>query len=176
MTSHDTYHAFMLDYAAGNLSPSMQVAANIHRLMSSSGDDAAQLWESVRAALSVTDRGMEVRHPHEDRMGAAVEIIHMDYDDVNWRRGLSGVKYARTPATAGQLMRLEPGQKVFSHGHSALEATVVLEGTLDDGNGTYEQGDILLAEPGLKHRPAAFGNAACTCFVSRSPKPFWRLT
>ena len=176
MTSQDTYHAFMLDYAAGNLTPSLSVAASIHRLMSSRGDEAATLWESVRDVLHKDADCLDRRAPDEQAVSAALDIIHMDYADVRWRRGLSGVKYSNMPSAAGQLMRLEPGQNVFAHGHSALEATVILEGALDDGHGSYQQGDILLAIPGVKHKPAAFGNNACTCYVARSPRPFWRLT
>lgn len=176
MATRDTYYAFMLDYAAYNLPPSMQVAANIHRLFSSKGHEAALVWESASLLLKarqISDRRPE---PVDDAMIAALEIIHMNYSGIRWRRGLSGVKYAKMPETPGQLMRLEPGQNVFSHGHSSLEATVVLEGVLDDGLGAYQQGDLLLAEPGMKHRPSASGNKACVCFVARSPKPFWRLT
>ena len=176
MTSPDTYAAFMLDHTAGNLTPAMNLAASIHRLMSSEGDEAATLWESVRKALVSEGDHRTENHETEPHVTTALNIIHTDYSDVNWRRGLSGVHYAKSPIKNGQLMRLKPGQSVFSHGHSRLEATVVLEGTLDDGLGVYEVGDILLAEPGLQHKPSAGGNQSCTCFVARSPKPFWRLT
>jgi len=176
MTTQDTYHAFMLDYAAGNLTPSLKVAANIHRLMSSRGDETALLWESVREVLR-DDAALVVRPESDDSsVSVALEIIHMDYADVRWRRGMSGVRYSNVSTADGQLMRLEPGQNVFAHGHSALEATVVLEGALEDGHGSFQQGDILLATPGIKHRPAALGDRACTCYVARSPRPFWRLT
>ena len=176
MTSSDTYHAFMLDHSAGQLTPGMQLAADIHRLMSSTGDEVAALWETVKSVLR--DSGQPApRDTREQRQIApAIEIIHADYASVKWRRGISGVQYAKCAGEGGKLMRLHPGQGVFSHGHSALEATVVLEGCLDDGLGRYEPGDILLAEPGMKHRPAASGNQACTCFVARAPRPFWRLT
>ncbi|MEQ8559620.1 MAG: cupin domain-containing protein [Henriciella sp.] len=176
MRSPDTYSAFMLDYAAGNLPPAMALAANIHRLMSSQGDEAALLWESVREVLlDARGESIQLCKP-EEPVADALDIIHTDFSEVRWRRGLSGVKYAPTSARVGQMMRLEPGQNVYSHGHSALEATVVLEGALEDGHGVYKQGEILLADSGFKHRPAAHGNAACTCYVARSRTPFWRLT
>ena len=176
MTTQDTYHAFMLDYAAGNLAPSLKVAASIHRLMSSCGDEAATLWESVREVLLEDDANPGQKAQDDAAVSAALDIIHMDYEEVRWRRGLSGVRYSNVSSASGQLMRLEPGQNVFAHGHSALEATVILEGALEDGHGSYQQGDILFAIPGVKHRPAALGQCACTCYVARSPRPFWRLT
>ena len=179
MPASETYEAFMLDYAAGNLSPAMLVAANIHRLISSRGDEAAILWESVRAALTDADSTLDmsdIDRASEVAISSALDVIHLDYTELKWRRGISGVKYARPPSAAGQLMRLDPGQGVLSHGHSALEATVVLDGALDDGLGVYKQGDIVLAEPGIQHRPSAHGDKACICFVARSPTAFWRLT
>ncbi|WP_158085576.1 cupin domain-containing protein [Henriciella aquimarina] len=167
----------MLDHAAGRLAPGMHLAAEIHRLMSTSGEEVATLWETVRDVLM--DKGRHVQpsaHLNDGHIAAAIDIIHTDYSEVKWRRGLSGVRYAKCEGADGQLMRLNPGQTVLSHGHSALEATVVLEGVLDDGRGTYQQGDILLAEAGMKHRPAANGARACVCFVARSPRPFWRFT
>lgn len=176
MKLQDSYQAFMMDYAAGNLGPSMMLAGSLHRLMSSQGDEAAVLWETVRNVLRETGNIRPASGHNDQTVGEALDIIHTDYSGLNWRQGLSGVKYAKLPSRKGQLMRLEPGRDVFSHGHSALEATVVLEGSLSDGLGIYHQGEILLAEPGLRHKPAAYGNDACTCFVARSPKPFWRLT
>ena len=51
MTSSDTYHAFMLDHSAGQLTPGMQLAADIHRLMSSTGEEVAALWATVKSVL-----------------------------------------------------------------------------------------------------------------------------
>ena len=106
----------------------------------------------------------------------ASDIIHTDYGSVSWKRGLSGARTARLDDSQGSLMRLEPGDRVFSHGHSTLEAMIVLEGALDDGRAVFEAGDLVLATPGIRHRPSAAGNTACTCFVARADTPFWRFT
>lgn len=176
MTSPDTYSAFMLDHVSGSLSPAMHLAADIHRLMSSKGDDANTLWETVRSALIAKDNLGSCPSRHDRQITLALDVIHTDYEQVKWRRGLSGVQYAKGIIKHGQLMRLRPHQSTFSHDHSTLEATVVLEGTLEDGFGRYDEGDILLAEPGLRHKPASYGNHGCTCFVARTTKPFWRFT
>lgn len=176
MTAQDTYQAFMLDYVAGNLSPAMQTAAAIHRLMSSTGDEAAELWEVTRDVLSEDRQMLDDAKDQRNGIPEALDIIQTDFDAIRWRRGLSGVRYARPRCGDGQLMHLRPGQSVFSHGHSALEATVVLEGLFEDGRGTYRPGDIVLATPGVKHRPAASGNTACTCYVAKGYTAFWRFT
>ena len=52
-------------------------------------------------------------------------------------------------------MRLEPGQAVPAHGHSALEATIVLSGALDVDDEVFSVGDLVLGVPGERHKPAA---------------------
>jgi anti-sigma factor ChrR (cupin superfamily) len=177
MNDPETYRAFMLDYAAGNLSESMAIAAAIHRLMSSHGDQTAQLWASVRAGLggaASTDACRSRKtHLHEE---VALDIIGTHFTEVRWQRALSGAQIANLKQGPGSLMRLQPDDRVFSHGHSTLEAMVVMEGALEDGRGIFETGELVLATPGVRHRPAAAGNKPCTCFVSRADTPFWRLT
>lgn len=174
MSNTDTYHAFMLDYATGNLSASMSLAATLHRLMSGEGDEIARVWEAVRANINPTGEDhQEAIYRMED---IATEIINTDYDAVMWRKGISGARFCKLPENSGSLMRLEPGDRVFAHGHSTLEAMIVLEGCLEDGRDTFEAGELVLATPGERHRPAASGNKACTCFVARADTPFWRFT
>lgn len=170
----------MLDHAAGTLPESLHLAGDIHRLISCEGDEVAQIWASVR---NVVLEGIEGAPPPalgiETRRAShalALEIIETDYEQINWRRGLSGVHYARCSVESGQLMCLAAGQNVYAHGHSAREATVVLDGALEDSTGVYKRGDIMIAEPGARHRPATYGDRACTCFVARAPRPFWRFT
>lgn len=174
MNTPETYQAFMLDYASGNLSASMSLAATIHRLMSSKGDETAQIWETVRTTLS--GNAPDRREAFERMEEVAADIIHTDYDAVDWRRSLSGARVSKLSNSSGSLMRLEPGDRVFAHGHSTLEAMIALEGALEDGRGCFDAGDLVLAEPGLRHRPAAAGNTSCTCFVARADTPFWRFT
>ncbi|WP_290844465.1 cupin domain-containing protein [Henriciella sp.] len=174
MSHADTYHAFMLDYATGNLSASMSLAATLHRLMSEEGDATARVWEAVRANIKAA--GDDHKDAIDRMEDIATEIINTDYDDVMWRKGLSGARFSKLPENSGSLMRLEPGDRVFAHGHSTLEAMIVLEGALEDGRGTFGAGDLVLATPGERHRPAAAGNKPCTCFVARADTPFWRFT
>lgn len=177
MNDPDTYQAFMLDHAAGNLSESMDIAATIHRLMSVRGAETSEVWNAVRVNLAPADRVYKGHRKRTiEREEIATEIINTDFEQINWRRGLSGARTARLKATKGSLMRLKPGDRVYAHGHSTLEAMIVLEGALDDGRAVFEAGDLVLATPEVKHRPAAAGNKACTCFVARADTPFWRFT
>lgn len=179
----DAYHAFMLDHAAGTLSPAMELAGDLHVVMSCDGHDVSATWDMVADALLEKVSGPAVAV--EDRRARACgtrepsaisDILATDFDVLSWRRGLSGVRLAHSGVKGAHLMRLEPGQTVPRHGHSALEATVVLQGALDVDGEVYGVGDLVLGEPGKAHRPAAHGRIACVCFVAREPRPFWRLT
>ena len=170
----DAYHAFLLDHAAGALSADMALAAELHIILSKTGHQAADIWYSTRCAMSFmanADRSVE-----HDRLPEALELAVSDFDTVPWKRGLSGVHYAKRGKGKGKLMRLDPGQAAPEHSHTALEATIVLEGQFDDGHGVYGRGDLVLGRPGVRHRPAAHGDQVCVCYVAQDALPFWRLS
>lgn len=165
----DAYLSFMLDYSAGTLPPEQALAAQLHVLLSPEGRANASVWQAVGDVLddhSATDHFLP----------EALEISRADYSKVPWKRGLSGVQMAKRGKDRGQFMRLDPGQSAPEHSHSAPEATVVLQGQFEDGHGVYKRGDLVVAAPGHRHRPAAFGDESCICFVGRAPLPFWRLS
>lgn len=166
----DAYHAFMLDYSTGALSDDMALAAELHILLSEHGRAAANTWLSVGKSL-----GQRVP-PTGQRLPDALELATGKFDTIPWKKGLSGAHYAKRGKGNGQLMRLDPGQAVPSHSHSALEATVVLEGEFEDGHGIYTRGDLVLGQPGMSHQPAAHGEQVCICFVAKEPLPFWRFS
>lgn len=165
----DAYHAFMLDHAGGTLSTDMALAAELHILLSETGHDAANIW---RAAGDVLGNPIADHH----FLPEALELARSDFETVPWKKGLSGVHYAKRGRGKGKLMRLDPGQSAPEHSHSALEATIVLKGRFEDGHGIYSRGDLALGRPGVRHRPAAHGDEMCICFVAQEPLPFWRLS
>ena len=170
----DAYQAFLLDHVAGNLSQEMALAAELHVLLSPEARQAVKTWSCAREALR-GDRG-NLADTSPEYLPEALELALADFDTVPWKRGLSGVHYAKRGKNAGRLMRLDPGQVAPEHSHSVMEATVVLEGEFEDGHGVYKRGDLVLGRPGIKHRPAAHGNQTCICFVGQEPLPFWRMT
>lgn len=170
----DTYQAFMLDHASGALSPDMALAAELHALLSSQARETLSVWLATRDALGLwANEAREMEHAY---LPEALELAQGDFETVPWKRGLSGVHYAKRNKGHGKLMRLDPGQAAPEHGHSALEATVVLEGQFEDGHGIYQRGDLVLGRPGVPHRPAAHGEQMCICYVAQEPTPFWRLS
>ncbi|MEM9055340.1 MAG: cupin domain-containing protein [Pseudomonadota bacterium] len=169
----DAYHAFMLDHATGALSTDMALAAELHILLSSAGQSAAEIWHATGEALGSDATEAQVEHAC---LPEALELALGDFETVPWKKGLSGVHYAKRGKGKGKLMRLDPGQAAPEHSHSALEATVVLEGMFEDGHGVYRRGDLVLGRPGMRHRPAAHGQQMCICFVAQEPLPFWRFS
>lgn len=165
----DAYDAFMLDYTAGSLSQDMAVAAELHILLNMRAKRSAEIW---RAAAST----LVSRPPARAYLPEALELATTDAATVPWKRGLSGVHYAKRGKDKGQLMRLDPGQSAPEHSHSVLEATVVLSGEFDDGHGVYGRGDLVLGRPGHRHRPAAHGSEMCICYVAKGRLPFWRFS
>ena len=164
----DAYDAFMLDHAAGALSPDMAVAAELHTLLNADARKAAEIWRATAIAF----------HHAADRkyLPEALELATSDAATMPWKRGISGVHYAKRGKGKGQLMRLDPGQAAPEHSHSVLEATVVLSGQFDDGHGVYARGDLVLGRPGMRHRPASYGDDTCICYVAKGRLPFWRFS
>ena len=170
----DTYHAFMMDHAGGALSSDMAIAAELHILLSNKGHETSDIWDAARHVLGLeTSSETDCEHAF---LPEALELARSAFETVPWKRGLSGVHYAKRGRGKGKLMRLDPGQSAPEHSHSALEATVVLKGEFEDGHGIYSRGDLVLGRPGVRHRPAAHGDEMCICFVAQEPLPFWRFS
>lgn len=170
----DAYQSFMLDHATGALSPDMALAAELHILLSESGHQAAEIWKATRDVVGPL--ASPARPFERQVLPEALELALGDFETVPWKKGISGVHYAKRGKDKGKLMRLDPGQAAPEHSHSALEATVVLEGRFKDGHGVYSRGDLVLGRPGVRHRPAAHGDEMCICFVAQESLPFWRLS
>ncbi|MEM7328397.1 MAG: cupin domain-containing protein [Pseudomonadota bacterium] len=170
----DAYHAFMLDHASGALPADMALAAELHILLSTKGHETADIWQATRHVVGLWSRD-NAAGEHEC-LPEALELAVGDFDTVPWKKGLSGVHYAKRGKDKGKLMRLDPGQSAPEHSHSALEATVVLKGEFEDGHGVYKRGDLVLGRPGMRHRPAAHGDEMCICYVAQDALPFWRLS
>lgn len=170
----DTYESFLMDFVNGALSPDMALAAELHTVLSEDADDIVRVWRATQDVLSA-EKG-ETGRTQRPFLPEALEMACSSFDTVPWKRGLSGVHYAKRGKGKGQLMRLDPGQSAPQHGHSAMEATVVLQGEFDDGNGVYRRGDLVLGHPGTTHRPSAQGQEMCICYVARERTAFWRFS
>jgi putative transcriptional regulator len=181
LTRTDTYIAFIMDHVAGNHPESFAIAADLHISLSPNGAETGDLWAMIggvllEESLSAPSRpsGGHRRQPTPSSNVSIGEILSRSGNQLRWRRGLSGVHYAPAGTPGTKFMKLDPGRSAPMHGHGGLEATVVLSGRFTDGHGTYARGDLVLGEPGLRHKPAAIGDESCVCFVAHRPSRFWR--
>ncbi|MEO1100224.1 MAG: cupin domain-containing protein [Pseudomonadota bacterium] len=182
MFKDPTYDAFMLDHASRSLSPGLNVLADAHLALNEAGRDRSDIWAAIGGVLLENVDGS----PHASRFQrqampyrtdeTSASILDANLDDLPWKTGFSGVEYARGRTPHTKFMRLDAGKSAPKHRHSALEATLVLKGTLSDGEHTYEVGEIAFGVPGEVHKPMAVGNETCVCFVAQDRKPFWRLS
>lgn len=172
----------MLDHVAGNLSPPFALAGDVHLLLSPEGTDMASLWSMVGGTL-LEDRGSlsQARLPAPRRRKTyrrssycAEDVLRQAESGPKWKRGLSGVRYAPTGIAGARFLMLGPGESAPTHGHGDLEATVVIAGSYSDGCGTYQRGDLALADRGMRHKPMAVGDETCVCLVANGPNSLWR--
>ncbi len=152
-------------------------------LLSPTGAETAQLLSIVGGALLERDpqsAGVPTAQTNWRRTSrrhtlTAGELLAMSDENLPWKRGVSGIAYANTATRGAKFIKLEPGQSTPMHGHGAMEATVVLKGRFSDGHGVYSRGDLVLGEPGMRHKPAAVGDVACVCFVAETSSSLWNL-
>jgi len=62
-----------------------------------------------------------------------------------------------------RLVRLAPGTRLAAHDHPGGEEVYVIDGTLDDENGSYPQGTWMRFPDGSRHQP--FSDKGCTIYV-----------
>lgn len=186
MTLQDNaYAAFMLDYAAGALSPAERLAADLHRVLSASGGRNTSMLDAVGGLLLEKAKPSITQFYDGDGLGeqdASVQtsrldpFLKRDLLTLGWRKNIFGVKTLPTGTPMAELLRLDPGEYAPSHHHGRRDVTVVLAGIYADEFGQYQRGDIAVAEPGLKHRPRAVGDQPCVCLLAtESGKPFSAL-
>ncbi len=175
-TTHaDIYAVFMLDHATGALDSELQLAGDLHVLLNGGGASVTDLWSIVGGVLledvsaDTGPRAEAARRRKHDTVSVARRLID-ESDALAWRRGLFGFDTAHLSPRLGRLLRMAPGKSVIEHGHRQFEATVILQGALEDGHGAYGAGDILFSWPGMRHKPRAVGSQDCVCYVGREKK------
>jgi anti-sigma factor ChrR (cupin superfamily) len=183
MTLHDNaYASFMLDYAAGLLSPAEKLAADLHRALSTDGARTGRMMDALGGALlervapapTAYFDTVKLEGPPKGEAGSSNldPFLKRDLVSLKWNKNIVGVKTLPTGVPMASLLRLDPGERAPAHGHGRRDVTVVLCGTYADEFGVYERGDLAFAEPGLKHKPRAVGDKICVCLLAtESGKP-----
>ena len=83
---------------------------------------------------------------------------------VRWKK----LRFDRATGQSAVLLEFAPGASYAAHRHPAGEQYLVLEGTLDDGGGTWGKGSYVFHPPGSVHAPRS--RDGCLLFVTL-PRP-----
>lgn len=88
-----------------------------------------------------------------------------------WRFLAPGFSFARlSPAPQGKtkvfLLRAKPGAYLPEHGHGGDEFICVLKGSFSDSGGSYNPGDVAVANESVQHKPRVEPDGECICLVA----------
>jgi len=85
------------------------------------------------------------------------------YASATWILSANGEDRFASPAA--HLLPMPPGYRLFRHGHPCKRFEVVVQGTLEVGDGRIARpGDTFTAEPGELYGPHTAGPEGCTTF------------
>ena len=138
MSFHDNaYSAFMLDYAAGSLSPAERLVADVHRVLSPHGAINARMLDAVGGLLleGVPPRSVS-QTPLPERQDAFNPgsrrfdpYLKRDLLALKWRKSIFGVKTLPTDIPMASMLRLDPGERAPGHCHGRRDVTGGLQGS-----------------------------------------------
>lgn len=173
-------------YATGSAPDGVGLAAAAHMTYCADCRRKAEAHEAIAGALLAESPGNEtpditavMDRLDETSVSAAIPkagplpapvaaAVGIDFDDIPWRFRLPGVYVYEISNKDGDdisLMKVRPGAVIPSHTHEAEELTVVFAGELEDGEKTFEAGDISVADASVDHKPRAGGDTACICLA-----------
>ena len=201
--SHHPSDELMLDYAAGTMSPALELAIVTHLTFCPHCRSASRLLESVGGQLLVEveetansacafDKVMRrisaewVETPAIAKPGRVVfpralrDALGSDLEGVPWKRlGMGAYHYVipvNDSAATARLLNIPAGRPVPAHTHKGTELTVVLCGAFSDATGSYGRGDLQEADDTLLHQPHAAPAEDCVCLaVTQEPLRFESL-
>jgi putative transcriptional regulator len=90
-----------------------------------------------------------------------------DASNIPWKSVLPGFKEWEIGSEDGceiHMFWIKEGRKMPTHTHGGTELFLVLEGSFTDASGTFEAGDISIADENVNHRPIAGKERPCIGF------------
>lgn len=137
---------------------------------SSSKDELSM--PSLDAAMAMIDSAASDT-PVEDDPGTPLpmpvrQAAGQKLDDLDWKFRMPGLHEAVLDGYEGEqvsLMRIRPGTGVWHHTHDGQEATLILQGEMEDQGQVFRRGDVALADHNDDHHPKVIGDEICYCLV-----------
>ncbi len=199
--SHHVSDELLMEYEAGNLAEGWSLAVATHltfcpecreRARAASAVGGALLdgletasiratsFDAVMAMIDAPDQKPEVPSSKPERTNVPSPLwsyIGNDLDAIRWKpigtAGHQALISTGENKTSVRLLRIPAGSPVPEHGHRGLELTVVLRGTLVDGDERFGVGEIEEADADVEHTPCAGPEEECICLaVTDAPLRF----
>lgn len=107
-----------------------------------------------------------------------LDYLHTGVDEIAWRWSGAGLHSFALPVRKARggmvsLLKIAPGTGMPLHTHRGEEMTLVLSGGFIDENGSFERGDVEVADASIEHRPIAMPGQPCICLaVTDAPLRF----
>ncbi len=191
MTDHLPPDEMLADYACGAMTPGVSLLVASHLTKAPESRRKVQEFESVGGALleaedaaamspsaldavfAQIDAGTPVtpkpKLPEAGPLPAPlIDAMGIGFDEIPWKFKLPGVATYELDGYGDEdvmLLRGKPGAKVPQHTHEGMEATLVLQGVLMDGETAYRAGDVALNDEQDDHRPYIGGDEVCYCLI-----------
>lgn len=191
-----TYHpndSLLLEYASGALPQSIALVVATHvglcrQCQAASGgfeavggaclDDIAPVQmsaDSVASMFALLDD-----KPAPEPVIARVpgipspldEYLTEGFDALAWRGRSGGIQTfdLDVPDQRTFLLRIPEGGQSPTHTHRGKEYTLVVDGAFSDEDGEYFEGDFMVTDDAVTHKPQVIGGKACICLaVLESP-------
>ena len=96
-----------------------------------------------------------------------------ELDELAWQTVASGIEQsiiAEGSFGVASLLRCRPGKRLRMHGHTGLEAILVITGSFTDQQGRHQAGDIAVADESCIHQPVVAGDSELICFMVSEDK------
>ena len=203
-TRHHISDDLLVAYEAGTLAEGWSLAVATHLALCPECRQRARAAATVGGTLLETIEALPVTESALDRVLARIDsppasdpvsaaipkdpvlpeplrsYLGGDVDAITWKRlGTSAHQVLiRTGdgETSVRMLRIPAGQPVPEHGHRGQELTVVLCGTLVDGDEVFARGDVEIADESVEHQPFAGAGEDCICLaVTDAPLRFKNL-
>lgn len=206
MTSHHVSDDILMAYEAGSLAEGWSLAVATHLALCPQARGRAALARDIGGLLLETIEPAPLAPSAFDRLMARIDAdgampekqvarpvpagivipeplrsyVGGDVDAIRWKRLGVGAHHLpiRTAdrSTNVRLLRIPAGAPVPEHGHRGMEMTVVLTGTLCDGDEVFRRGEIEIADEAVEHQPVAGPGEDCICLaVTDAPLRFKSL-
>ncbi|MEL6480396.1 MAG: ChrR family anti-sigma-E factor [Pseudomonadota bacterium] len=193
MTTHLPPTEILAEYASGSANPGLNLLVATHLTYAPASRQQVAALESIGGALLADEPPVTMSASALDRALAAIEIggdadaladdadaapllprpirEHLggqDEESLPWKFRLPGVSEYVLPGFDHEhvsLLRARPGAGIPQHTHEGTEITLVLSGTLSDGDRVLGPGDVAVNTDEDDHRPKILGTETCYCLI-----------